>query len=146
MKNKKKFTIYLILLMIWMTVIFMFSNQSGNDSTNLTNGVIDVLLIFFKDVGDIEQYLFMPIRKLAHFMEYAVLGILAYKTLSYLEISNKNIFIYGLFFCIFYSLTDEFHQLFVSGRGASIIDCMIDSLGAILAITILTKKMNKENL
>ena len=29
-----------------------------------------------------------------------------------------------------YSLSDEFHQLFVPGRGSSIVDCGIDSAGA----------------
>jgi VanZ family protein len=33
-----------------------------------------------------------------------------------------------------YSLTDEFHQLFVPGRHASIADCAIDSTGAALAV------------
>jgi VanZ family protein len=31
-----------------------------------------------------------------------------------------------------YSLTDEFHQTFVPGRGPSLIDCGIDTTGAAL--------------
>jgi len=33
-----------------------------------------------------------------------------------------------------YALTDEFHQMFVDGRGASFTDCLIDTGGALLGI------------
>ncbi|MBZ5516862.1 MAG: VanZ family protein [Acidobacteriia bacterium] len=36
-----------------------------------------------------------------------------------------------------YSLSDEFHQLFVPGRGASLWDCGLDTLGTTLGILLL---------
>jgi VanZ family protein len=43
-------------------------------------------------------------------------------------------------FCIVvaaaYSLTDEFHQLFVPGRHASLLDCGLDTIGAALAMLV----------
>ena len=36
-----------------------------------------------------------------------------------------------------YSLGDEFHQSFVSNRGASLSDCAIDTAGAILAMILI---------
>jgi len=36
-----------------------------------------------------------------------------------------------ILFCLSYALSDEFHQSFVSGRFASALDVLIDSLGAI---------------
>jgi VanZ family protein len=35
-----------------------------------------------------------------------------------------------------YSLTDEFHQRFVPGRGPSIVDCGFDTIGAMLGMLI----------
>ena len=37
-------------------------------------------------------------------------------------------------FCFVYALSDEFHQMFVDGRGASFTDCLIDTSGALLGI------------
>ena len=37
-------------------------------------------------------------------------------------------------FCFVYALSDEFHQMFVDGRGASFTDCLIDTGGAMLGI------------
>jgi VanZ family protein len=36
-----------------------------------------------------------------------------------------------------YSLTDEFHQRFVPGRNASLVDCGIDVAGAAIALIII---------
>jgi VanZ family protein len=42
--------------------------------------------------------------------------------------------------CVFiaaaYSLTDEFHQMFVPGRHASLMDCGVDTTGAAIAVAI----------
>jgi VanZ family protein len=35
-----------------------------------------------------------------------------------------------------YAITDEFHQTYTPGRNASVLDVLIDSLGAVLAILI----------
>jgi VanZ family protein len=37
-------------------------------------------------------------------------------------------------FCILYAISDEVHQLFVLGRGAQVVDVLIDSLGAFVGI------------
>ena len=48
--------------------------------------------------------------------------------------------------CFIYSLTDEYHQLFINGRTGQFSDCLIDTLGAIIGMIILyiikTKKLN----
>ncbi|MBM9519788.1 VanZ family protein [Desulforhopalus vacuolatus] len=37
-----------------------------------------------------------------------------------------------VFFCIFYGITDEFHQSFIPGRSPDIFDVFADSIGAFL--------------
>jgi VanZ family protein len=70
------------------------------------------------------------IRKLAHFTEYLILGILLYRALRArrrfdLRAAAMAVAIAGL-----YSIGDEFHQLFVPGRTAAGSDCLIDVSGA----------------
>ena|SRR3989344_124459 len=45
-------------------------------------------------------------------------------------------FVFVLFFSVFHSFLDEFHQYFVPGRGSSFGDVMTDSLGVFLALII----------
>ena len=62
------------------------------------------------------------------------------------QYSVTNIY-YAIGLSILYSCTDEFHQLFISGRSGSIRDILIDSIGILIG-TYLYKLIfikNKEN-
>jgi len=78
------------------------------------------------------------IRKLAHVTEYGIFALLLYG----LPVGkNQNLWRpRRVALCILavavYSLTDEFHQLFVPGRHASLIDCGLDTFGATLAMLV----------
>jgi len=76
-----------------------------------------------------------PLRKLAHMGEFAVLFFLfcraAHRTWT--NWSLKRIVGAGMVFCLFYALTDEFHQTFIAGRVGSITDVIIDLTGVALA-------------
>ena len=49
--------------------------------------------------------------------------------------NNNNLALFIVLLSAFcYSLTDEFHQLFVNGRTGQFSDCLIDTSGAILGI------------
>jgi VanZ family protein len=75
-------------------------------------------------------------RKLAHLIEYGVFCFLLYRSLG-----NQNricwrpqLALWSILAAAAYSLTDEFHQLFVPGRGASLVDCALDTMGAAIAM------------
>ena len=76
------------------------------------------------------------IRKSAHFIAYLILGFLvshAMKREAYTAIAWKR----GgasLLFCVVYAISDEFHQLFVPGRGPLLKDVLIDGSGAAIGI------------
>ena len=74
------------------------------------------------------------IRKLAHFTEFMILGILI-KT-NYMEYCKKNTFLVPLLLSAAYAVSDEFHQLFVEGRFCSVKDMLIDTSGAFLGILV----------
>ncbi len=76
------------------------------------------------------------LRKLAHLSEYAILSSLLYASLQKggplawrARTALGCVLIAGV-----YSLTDEFHQLFVPGRTGSLIDSGIDTTGASLGM------------
>ena len=76
----------LLLLIGWMILVFMFSNQNGNDSSNTSSMFSSLIYNVFNYIsgGNIISQVdflerFIPIiRKLAHFSEYLILGVLSY--------------------------------------------------------------------
>ena len=123
---KKKISIILVIL--WMILIFIMSSFSGNDSSNQSNFIVDIISNIF-NINNIEL-LSLIIRKLAHFTEYFILGILVYNMIYNL---NKKKYI-SIIICILYAISDEIHQLFVVGRSCKIIDILIDNLCSKLGI------------
>ena len=135
--------IYLLLLLLWMFLIFMLSNQTGDISGGSSAGVIKRTLEviysvfnFSKDnINEVTQILHNPIRECAHAFEYFILGLLTFKNLENFNIKNK--YIITLIFCSLFSLFDEVHQLFINGRTFQIIDVTIDTLGFILVLMLI---------
>jgi VanZ family protein len=76
------------------------------------------------------------IRKLAHFGEYAVLGLLcarAFRTSSHLFL-QRHWFVNALLLVVVYALLDEYHQSFVPSRTGSVYDSLIDATGGLVAL------------
>lgn len=132
-KNK----ISLLLVILWVIFIFVMSSFDATSSSNQSNFIVDIItsIINIKDIG----LLSLIIRKLAHFIEYFILGILV---INFITRYDKKIII-AILLCIIYATSDEIHQIFVPGRSCQIIDIMIDSLGSIMGIylyKLITKK------
>jgi VanZ family protein len=72
------------------------------------------------------------IRKLAHGSEYAIFGLLIYHSFEprHPEGWNARSAFAALVVAGLFSLMDEYHQSFVPGRTASLVDCGIDTAGA----------------
>ena len=81
-------------------------------------------------------------RKIAHITEYAILTFLFFRASSKNLNYRKAIF-YSTLFSITYALADEYHQLFVFGRGGNLGDVFIDSTGVFLAVFLIYRKMKK---
>lgn len=136
MKNK----ISLLLVILWMIFIFVMSSFDATSSSNQSNFIVDIItsIINIKDIG----LLSLIIRKLAHFTEYFILGILV---INFITRYDKKIII-AILLCIMYATSDEIHQIFVPSRSCQITDIMIDSLGSIMGIylyKLITKKCKK---
>lgn len=122
-----KKVIKLLLIILWLLVIFIFSNQDGTTSTALTNGVLEKYLFFIDS-----DIFFIIIRKIAHIIEYLILGILVFSFVNEFKIDRK--IIVSLLVCLILSSLDEFHQLFIPGRTGKILDVFIDMMGVLLGI------------
>lgn len=141
-------------LVLWMALIFSFSNQKDVDSSKVSDGFIDrtvvkIYKIFNENITKekeneiIEKYTY-PIRKLAHYTLYFILGILSFLVVKDYSI-NKKLIIYSLLICFLYACSDEFHQLFIIGRSARVLDVMIDTFGSLCGISVFYI-FNKKNI
>ncbi|MTK11783.1 MAG: teicoplanin resistance protein VanZ [Clostridiaceae bacterium] len=81
-----------------------------------------------------EEKLNTILRKNAHAFEYLVLAIFVAAVLFSFNLKGKSPIIYIMFICLFYAVTDEFHQMFVPGRSSLVSDVLIDFLGSIIGI------------
>ena len=135
---KKGFRI--VFLLAWMALIFYMSSQPQLDSeasSNLATELIYRVYSFLFPSGHFELEEFFAryghfIRKLAHFTEFMILGILA--KVNYEGYYKTNTILYPLLFSMLYACSDELHQLFVPGRFCAFKDVMIDSSGAFVGI------------
>jgi VanZ family protein len=140
----KSTTLLLLCTVAWMGVIFAFSAQPGERSAGLSGKIVEALnaalaFIFAGNPPEFLTALQSPgstfIRKCGHAGEYAVLGGLVV-SLVY-RLGMVRYFLLSFAFCLIYAASDEFHQIFVPGRGPSVIDVMIDASGSLLGILLL---------
>lgn len=149
---KIKRTIYTILLMIWMIIIFLFSNQNASNSQStsdkVASSIVDTVeIVTNQEISEKKKDDFITntrvlIRKSAHFILYFVLGILSFLTLRSYQMNRKILF-YSVLFCFIYAISDEIHQLFSYGRTAKIMDVLIDTSGSFLGSCLCLIKFNK---
>ena len=84
---------------------------------------------------------FQNVDKVAHFLEYAILGILAVHSF----IPKKG---YQLFFIIFsgfvFGVFDEWWQSFISDRHTSLFDLLADNIGMLVGSIVFYKLSTKQ--
>ena len=125
-------------LVVWAALIFVGSTGllSGSHTSVLLRPVI---WLFPHASSATLATIHFLVRKVGHLTEYAVLALLAARAFqtSSRELLRNRWFWVSLLFVVAYSLSDEFHQSFVPSRTASIYDCMIDSVGGLVALVLL---------
>lgn len=149
MKNNKK-VIYIFFTVLCMLVIFTFSSKNSTVSNQTSKQLINKVITSYEKIShknidkeELINKLNYPIRKLAHYSIYLILGIFVYNIFLISKIKNKETI--SIIVCFIYASLDEFHQLFVIGRTAQVKDILIDTLGSITAVIILKYIKNKRN-
>ena len=118
--NKRRLISWLAVV-LWLVIIFILSAQPVYKSNGLSKGIAERIVKVIEkvspekniNIGRVNHYL----RKTAHFLFYMILGILVMNVLKVLGARGKKRIAIALAVCVFYAISDEFHQLFVPGRG-----------------------------
>lgn len=129
-------------MLLWMGLIFAMSTELGSGA-NTVGALNRLLRHFFPDwlARATPEELFELhywTRKMAHFTEYLVLALLAYRAFRYGEPwRHWRALGFSGSFSILYAFTDEWHQVFVSSRSPSLRDVGIDALGTMTGFVLL---------
>lgn len=143
MKNARIFgaVFFWILCAVIMYVIFRFSSETGEESKQVSEGLLSVIIQY---IGNVISH--NVLRKIAHLAEYAALGFCMSGAI-YFSFGKCNFV--SLIPCAVYSLGDEIHQYFVPERACRVFDIFIDTCGSAVGILIflliafLIKKLRK---
>ena len=147
---KYKRFLYFIPAVVWMAVIFRFSAQTGNSSGSLSLDICkSIVLVFNEGISSDNllahaQALQYPIRKLAHFSEYAFLCLTWIYGFTKNEYPLNEVLMLSVAISIGWAGLDEFHQAFVPGRAPAVADVLIDSAGALTCNAICWLKMRQK--
>lgn len=129
----KKKLFYGFLCILWMLVIFNFSSAQGEESSGLSDRIVALLHELIPMIPNQDTTIFL-VRKLAHFSEYAILGMLYVLFLNSFSITVKKMVLLSVVCVVLYAASDEFHQLFIAGRSGQVKDVLIDSGGGCFGI------------
>ncbi len=138
--------ISLVLLVLWMGVIFAFSAQAGEESSEVSRGVVvkvaEIIYPNYESLNESQkveviQKFYIPVRKIAHFSEFFVLGAISFVFFAtFKRLPPKILPLIPFLFGVLYAISDEIHQWFIDGRACSIVDILIDSSGVLFAVFI----------
>lgn len=139
-------------------IIFDFSAKPAAESAGISSQIAEKAVEFIEKVVNIDNSqregvmytTHLLIRKGAHFFEFALLSVLVFFLAKSYKLSKKISIIIALGYCLAFAASDEFHQLFVSGRSGQISDVLLDFCGALfgalvcyLIVKIRKKEKNK---
>ncbi len=106
----------LLLALVWMGLLFYLSHQPSLPTP---------MLFTYQD-------------KLFHATAYGILGflLLGSRTPSVQGYTNAQIKV-SVLIASLYGISDEFHQYFVPGRSSEVLDWVADTVGALIAVSLL---------
>lgn len=140
MKKLKIFLPWLYVL-IWMGLILYYSAQPGDVSSGVSSELLNFLLSPVKtwfpsfydaiSIYPLESYL----RNLAHVGVFFILGLFIFN--ASFKSGLKKPYLMSFVIGVSYALWDEFFQSFIPGRASEFTDVLLDSLGILLALTMI---------
>ena len=129
------------LLLLLYGMIFSFSDQDAETSSGLSYRISQWGVAIWDKLTqrnwsqmmqqELAAYFENPIRKLAHFAEYAIMGFLVHSFWVIWEKRGKKWLWISLLWVFLSAAADEIHQLFVPGRSGNVPDVLLDSLGGL---------------
>lgn len=137
---KKKSIIMIVLVVAWMGLIFKFSSEPGNISSNKSASVLKALQGISNTLSNEKKKTgfgyTISIRKTAHVCSYLILSILIFTASTYIIKSQLRSYRNAFIISFIYAVSDEVHQLFIPGRTATVRDVFIDMSGVVMGMCI----------
>ena len=130
-KNMKR-TIFFVLVISWMILIFWFSSAgheaSSGQSMQAVHGITRVTGVVLPEV---------LVRKAAHVFLYFILGILLTLLVRTYRIRWRSVVLWAVGIACAYAATDETHQLLVGGRSGQVSDVLLDTVAACVGVVVI---------
>ena len=127
-----KRTIFFVLVISWMILIFWFSSAgheaSSGQSMQAVHGITRVTGVVLPEV---------LVRKAAHVFLYFILGILLTLLVRTYRVRWRNVVLWAVGIACVYAATDETHQLLVGGRSGQVSDVLLDTVAACVGVVVI---------
>ncbi len=143
-KNKLYFIVSWAAVLAVAVAIFLFSAQDARESTQVSHGLIERVVIWYTNLFgipcstgtliQISGFWDHFVRKLAHFSIYTLLGLCCCNACYFTFFQLKKSFGIALVVGYLYAISDEIHQAFVPGRSCQLSDMVLDSCGVMFGI------------
>lgn len=139
--KSKAFYIWLLLSILCVIGIYISSSIEGAVSGAASMAIVERIRRF---VGMDAQTLHFIVRKGAHFTVYFILAFCVTNTAKYVIKNKKILFWLSWGISSVYGVLDEIHQYFVPNRVFSVMDMIINALGALTAVLLVLFMQRKK--
>lgn len=141
-KTKKRMVLCCALLVLLLAFIWGNSMRPGDESGAMSGSILAWINAFLHLDEDGAEKLHFAIRKMAHFTEFACLGGLLCWLFGMMGEKKRHLYCMPLLCGLLAACMDETIQVFVPGRGPSLIDVWIDAAGVAAGILFLLTGYN----
>lgn len=127
MRGKKSIErlVWVILTLLWIGFIFSRSRQSADVSSEESASVLEFARRFVPFLS------MRAVRKIAHFTEFLLLGVLLHFSFRSLQIRSSALLL-GTGLLV--AAADELLQLFSPGRSCQVTDVLLDFSGVVVSV------------
>jgi VanZ family protein len=141
---------------IWVIFIFSNSMRTGESSGAMSGSVTEFINSILSSISPTLEVSHRFVRKSAHFLEFAMLSLL-FCFAIYLSLPDRYakkrefLVLMAAPLSMLVASGDECIQVFIDGRGGSVIDVLIDTAGAgtsalcFFLVALLIKRIKKKN-
>ena len=137
----------IVLCIVWQGVIYGLSAENSSESGDRSQGICEQIAEIVlrgdedttqEDITALADTIEPPLRSLAHMFCYAVLGGLYFLLFASFGLVGLGRSVISVGCTLVYAVFDEIHQIYVPGRSFQLSDICVDTLGALLAVCVLS--------
>lgn len=123
---------------VWLAVVWGHSLMAAQASSAESSRFVTLVRPLFNLFGSTDEHLMtLAIRKTAHFLEYALLAVLATYMVKAWCGKRRKAYTLVAAICVTVPVVDEIIQTFVPGREGRLTDVLLDVCGCIAGFVLL---------